>query len=139
MHKFYRHFQIFTSLLRISLLGIFLFTSTLSFAFHCWNHDTASFNQNSNRVHENTLENELHHNADEDDEDCHTSEKVQKDTSILLKKEPKIPPIFHVYFPDTYSTNKTNTNLWFEKRVVLREDPPIYSHTHLVWIVIFNC
>lgn len=139
MHKFYRHFQIFIFLLRISLLGVFLFTSTLSFAFNCWDHDGTSLNQNSQHTHESTLKNESHHATNEHDEGCHTSEKIQKNTSVQLKNQSKISPIFHCSLLDTYNTYKINNGFWIEKKISLPRDPPRYSHAHLVWIVILNC
>ena len=140
MVRFFRHFQIFIFLLRMALLGIFLFTSTLSFAINCWDHYGVNLNQNNTHTHGNSLKNDSHHNTNEHDEGCHTSERIQKDTSVhQFKKQAKTSPILHAAFLDIYNADKTNSNFRIEEKIFLPIDPPGYNPTDLVWIVILNC
>lgn len=130
------HFRIFRFLSKVWLLSIFLFTSTLSFAIDCTDHSVILDNHTHTNISKASGESS---DWDKHDEGCHTSEKIQRDSSVQLKKQGKISPIFHTSLVDTYNINKISNNFWIVKKVSLPRDPPGYSHINLVWIVVINC
>lgn len=140
MPKLHKHFQIFTFLFRLFLLSLFLFTSTLSFAFDCSDHISLPDNPSSeNHAASHIIKSEVSQDTSDHDEWCHTSEKIQKNVSIQLKEQGKISPIFHAYLADIYNSNNTNNSFWIVKKISFPRDPPSNSQVNLVWIVILNC
>lgn len=69
MFKLNKHFQILSFLLRISLLGVFLFTSTFSFAFDCSDHSLISVEHNSeSHTISNVVKDNTSHDTNDHDE-----------------------------------------------------------------------
>lgn len=138
--KFYKHFQHPSFLFKICLLGVFLFTSTLSFAFDCSDQILLPDNHSSeNHTASHIVKIEVSHDSSDHDEWCHTSEKIQKDSSIQLKKQSKLSTVSHASLVNIYVTEKTNNTFWTVKKVTFPRDPPRQSQVNLVWIVILNC
>lgn len=69
MSKLHKHFQIFTFLFRLFLLSVFLFTSTLSFAFDCSDHISLPDNHSSeNHTKSHIVKSEISQNTSDHDE-----------------------------------------------------------------------